>query len=305
MPSFFKRFNKNIRKFRYPSSYLAVDKTLYPHRGRIRFKQDSPSKPAKYGLLYRLVCDATVPYTYFSLPYAGVPEVLDKKKSSNYVTGTDEYTKCLVNGFSTIANMSGCNVSMDRYFSSVALAQWCSERNITIVGTMGLNRKGIPAEIKKTDKHDERSAFYAHGQDGDLMLVSYVDKMKSGNKNIVVLTSMHDNARVTKDEKRKPQVHTLYDHTKGGVDVVDLVSSNCSTRIKSKRCPLNSLAFILDTARTIANTILKENNVKMSTHEFRYQLFKSSVPTHCTAPIRFIKCNTNQPNDEDKTGPVS
>ena len=280
---------------------------MFPYRGRIRFKQVSPSKPAKYGLLYYLLCDATVTYTYFSMPYVGKPEVVDKENpaTSNYFTRTDEYTKYLVSGFSTIANMSGCNVSMDRYFSSVPLAQWCSERNITIVGTMGLHQKGIPAEIKKTDKHDERSAFYAHGQDGDLMLVSYVDKMKSGNKNFVVLTSMHDNARVTKDEKRKPQVHTLYDHTKGGVDVVDLVSSNCSTRIKSKRWPLNSLASILDTARTNANTILKENNVKMSTHEFTYQLFKSSVPTHCTASIRFIKWNTNQPNDEDKTGPVS
>ena len=150
MWSFFERFNKNICKFRYPWSYLAVDQTLYPYHRRNRFKQYSPSKPAKYGLLYRLLCNATVPYTYFSLPYAGKPEVLDKENPATgyYVTGTDEYTKYLVNGFSIIANMSGCSISMDRYFSSVPLAQWCSERNITIVVTMGLDGKGIPAEIK-------------------------------------------------------------------------------------------------------------------------------------------------------------
>ena len=83
---------------------------------------------------------------------------------------------------------------------------------------------------------------------------------------------MHDNVRVTKDKRRKRQAHTFYDHTKGGVDVVDLISSNCSIRIKSKRWPLNSLALIIDTERTNANTILKENNVKMSNHEFTYQL---------------------------------
>ena len=66
MRSFFESFNKNISKFHYPSSYLAVNKTLYPYRGRIGFKQYNPSKPAKYGLLYRSLCDATVPYTYFS-----------------------------------------------------------------------------------------------------------------------------------------------------------------------------------------------------------------------------------------------
>ena len=140
---------------------------------------------------------------------------------------------------------------------------------------MRLDRKGIPAEIKRIDKRDERSTFYVHGKDDDLVLVSYVDKKKSRKKNVVVLTSMQDNIRVTKDERRKPQVHTFYGHTKGGVDVVDLISSNFSTRIKSKRWPLNNLAFILGTARTNANTILKENNVKMSTHEFTYQLARA------------------------------
>ena len=158
MQSFFESFNKNISKFHYPSSYLAVDETLYPYCGRIGFKEYNPSKSAKYGFLYCLLCDATVPYTYFSLPYAGKLEVLNKENPatrSYYVTGTDEYTKYLVNGFFTIANMSRCNISMDRYFTSVPLAQWCLERNITIVGTMPLNWKGIPAEIKKIEKRDE------------------------------------------------------------------------------------------------------------------------------------------------------
>ena len=116
---------------------------------------------------------------------------------------------------------------------------------------------------------------FAHGKDDDLMLVSYVDKKKSGKNNVVVLTSMHDNVRVTKDKRRKPQVHTFYDHKKGSVDVLDFISSNRSTRIKSKRWPLNSLAFILDTARTNANTILKENNMKMSTHQLIYELARA------------------------------
>ena len=138
MQSFFESFNKNISKSGYPSSYLAVDETLYPYGGGIGFKQYNPSKSAKYGLLYRSLCDATVPYTYFSFPSAGKPEVLNKENpaTSYYVTGTDEYTKYLVNGFSTVANMSGCNISIDRYFTSVPLAQWCLERNISIVGTM-------------------------------------------------------------------------------------------------------------------------------------------------------------------------
>ena len=97
MQSFFESFNKNISKFCYPSSYLAVDETLYPYHGRIGFKWYNPSKPVKYGLLHHSFCDATAPYLYFSLLYAGKLKVLNKENpaTSYYVTGTDEYTKIL------------------------------------------------------------------------------------------------------------------------------------------------------------------------------------------------------------------
>ena len=46
---------------------------------------------------------------------------------------------------------------------------------------------------------------------------------------------MHSSVRVTKDDWKKSHVHMLYDQTKGGVDVVDLISSHQSTRFKSPR----------------------------------------------------------------------
>ena len=39
------------------------------------------SKPAKYELLYCSLCDGSVPYTYYSLPYAGKPDVMTKSIS--------------------------------------------------------------------------------------------------------------------------------------------------------------------------------------------------------------------------------
>ena len=43
------------------------------HRGSIDIKHYNPSKPAKYGLLYSSLYDAVVPYTYYTLSYAGKP----------------------------------------------------------------------------------------------------------------------------------------------------------------------------------------------------------------------------------------
>lgn len=69
--------NERNAKMRYPSSLLAIRVTLYPYHGRIGFKQHSPNKPEKYGLLYRCLSDSTTTYTYYSLHYTEKPEVVE------------------------------------------------------------------------------------------------------------------------------------------------------------------------------------------------------------------------------------
>ena len=83
---FFNSFNEQCSRLRVPSEFLSLDETLYPFRGRISMKQYNPNKPAKYGMLYRSISDARIPYTYNTLPYAGKPNVITEH--SEYVTGT-------------------------------------------------------------------------------------------------------------------------------------------------------------------------------------------------------------------------
>ena len=45
---------------------------------------------------------------------------------------------------------------------------------------------------------------------------------------------MHDNVKITNGQRKKPSVHEIYDHTKGGVDVGDRLLRTHSTQIKSK-----------------------------------------------------------------------
>ena len=70
----------------------------------------------------------------------------------------------------------------------------------------------------------------------------------------------------------------MYDHTKGGVDIVDLLSTNHSTRIKSKRWSLKALAFVLDTWRTNAKTILGDKNIKVTNFEFTKHSTGGNIP---------------------------
>ena len=273
---FFEAVNCSFLKLRKPSVHLAIDETLYPYRGRIGFKQYNPSKPAKYGLLFRSLCDSALQYMYFCLPYAGKP---NGQPNEFYVTKTDEYTKYLVNGAIKIGGagcLRGRNISLDRYFTSVTIADWLLEKNITTTGTLRSDRKGIPKEMKSDADREEKSTKWCFSE--KKMLVSYMDKKKSGKKNVLFLTTMYDEIRVSKDQRVKPQPIVYYDHMKGGVDVVDLVSIGASTRSKTKRWTLNANSFICDTTKTNARTLYNEiNNKKLSNFEFTFQLGKELI----------------------------
>ena len=97
------------------------------------------------------------------------------------------------------------------------------------------DRKGILKELKMLDGIEEKSTMYVYSEDGSVMLGILRRQEKECEKNIVLLTTMHDDVRVTKDKRCKPDSLVLYDHTKKGVDAVNLVLTHNTTRIKHKR----------------------------------------------------------------------
>ena len=188
-----------------------------------------------------------MPYTYYTLTYAGKPSKTNNEASKYYISGTDEYTKYLVNGVNNCNFTDGSNISVDWYFTSVTIAHWALEKKITIVSTMRLDRKRYTKRNKSLENREERSVLHVFDNDEKILLVLHIVKKKSGKRNVVVLSTLHDEVRVTKDERRKLDIQKLHDHTKGGIDVVDLTSTSYTTRIKNKRWPINTFAFILYT----------------------------------------------------------
>ena len=51
----------------------------------------------------------------------------------------------------------GTNISMDCHYTSIALAEWLYDKNITCIGTLNSNRKGLPKEIKETKGREKNS----------------------------------------------------------------------------------------------------------------------------------------------------
>ena len=105
----FEDMNERNVRMRYPSPLLAIDETLYPYHGDIGFKQYNPNKSAKYGLLYQSLCNSTIPYTYYSVPYADKIEKVESQAAKYFIffTGTNEYFKYLINELSVYCNLEG------------------------------------------------------------------------------------------------------------------------------------------------------------------------------------------------------
>ena len=139
------------------------------------------------------------------------------------------------------------------------------------------DHEGIPKEMKSLKDREEKSTIFAHHSEKNIMMVLYIDKKKSGKKNIICFTTMYDRVKITNDQRLKPQVIVVYDHTKGGVDVIDLISCHHYTWMKSKCWPLTAFDFMLDTIRTNSKTILEDNKKTFNKFEFTYQLGKSLV----------------------------
>ena len=140
-------------------------------RHQIAFRQYNPNKPHRYGMLIKSLNDSRFPFTYKAAPYAGKPE---QGHGPYYISTTEDYVKYLVNETEKDTCLQGRNISTDRLYTSISLANWLLDRNITTVGTLNTNRIGLPNELKDTRCHEEFSVTcHVESEDKNIYLTTY------------------------------------------------------------------------------------------------------------------------------------
>ena len=80
----------------------------------------------QYGLLCHSLCDSLVQYTYFTLSHILVN--LIQQMALPLTIMYNKYTEYLRNEASKCNRCKGCNISMDRCFTSVTVARWGLEK---------------------------------------------------------------------------------------------------------------------------------------------------------------------------------
>ncbi len=230
-------FVSHSQKAYVPGPSVTVDEQLYPYRGRCRYIQYMPSKPAKYGLKFWLACDSDNYYCTNIQFYCGKDDVRDSDVplGQHVVLSLTEHLR-----------ESGRNITCDNFFTSAQLAQKLHEANMTLVGTVRSNRRELPSVLATHQRREQFSTVQAVNQSNgcSTLLVSYVAKK---NKVVNLISTTHRKATIDhSSEKKKPDVVEYYNHTKGGVDAADERIGTYSTKFKCRRWHVVFFTNILD-----------------------------------------------------------
>ena len=149
-----------------PGYHVTIDEQLVTFRGPVGFRIYNKSKPGRYGLLIRWLCDSEKRYAVKGISYCGVPVygtemVKEQNKSSNIVKKLVE----MLRG-------SGRGITCDRFYTEIDLAaELYREYNLTMTGTLQANRKHIPEESKSTKGRQPTSSVFCFNDMTTLLLL--------------------------------------------------------------------------------------------------------------------------------------
>ena len=106
---------------------------------------------------------------------------------------------------------------------------------------MRKSRTELPPILMPSKERELYSSIYAFRDDASL--VSYVPKKK---KAIILLSTFHKKIQNADDETKKPEIILHYNETKVGVDIMDQMVKNFTTRRATKRWTLALFENFLD-----------------------------------------------------------
>ena len=243
-------FNKQLRRYLTPTECLTIDEMLVKFWRNARFRVYMKDKPGKYGLLFRVIIDASYRYVLNMIPYTGRPQ--SQQGEQQEAGQIIQIVKSLMEPW----RGSGRNISCDRLYTDIDLAEELyNDANLTMVGTLMSNRQRIPNELKMTAGCEVNSTMFAFSP--SIMMASYCSKC---NKVVLMASLMHQDDKVAEEEPHKPDIILYYNETKGGVDTVDKMVRNYSCYVTIRRWPVVVFCNMVNVAAINAFTFWIENN---------------------------------------------
>lgn len=236
--------NENLARNYEPHEAFTIDEQLFPYRGKTKFTQYIPSKPAKYGIKIWWACDSKSKYPLQGKLYTGREEGADRD-----VRQGENVMLQLSNRF----NNTGRTVVADNFFTTLEGVKRLAKVGLAFVGTIRSNKRCVPEEMRKNRSRPIQSSLFGF-HENLISICSYVPKK---NRAVNLLSTVH----YTKDcvgDVNKPEAILFYNANKAGVDCMDQMITHFTTKRPTKRWTFAFFCNMLDIMALAAYCICKE-----------------------------------------------
>lgn len=230
----YEKWNNNLSRMFNPNLNVVVDEQMVPFRGKCPFRQYIPSKPSKYGLKIWALCDCESSYIWNTQVYTG--------KAPNTKPEVNQGKRVVLD---LVQNLRGRCVTADNFFSSHDLVRELAKKQLTFTGTVRKNKLFLPPKLVDQKKNAVYHSQFLFDNTYKISLVSYVPKK---GRMVLLMSSNHCSASISKNENKKPQMILDYNHTKGGVDTADQMLAKYSVQRKTERWPKAVAYYMINTS---------------------------------------------------------
>lgn len=236
--------NQNLANNYEPHENITVDEQLFPYRGRTKFTQYIPSKPAKYGIKIWWACDSKTKYPLQGKLYTGREEGAERE-----INQGQNVLLQLANPYRN----SGRTVIADNFFTTLEGVKQLAGNGLSFVGTIRSNKRCVPNEMRKHHSRPVLSSLFGFHEN----LVSICSYVPKKNKAVNLISTMHYTKNVV-GEAKKPDAIMFYNSTKAGVDCMDQMVTHFTSKRSTKRWTFAFFCNMLDIMGLAAFCICKE-----------------------------------------------
>ncbi|XP_067121313.1 piggyBac transposable element-derived protein 4-like [Centruroides vittatus] len=212
-----------------PERDISIDESLLMWKGSLTWRTHMPRKRTRMGVKSYLLCESSTGYVYDMLIYTGESTILSDKVKDLDLKGFNKTSRVVLTLMESRLD-KGHRLFLDNYFSSPKLYDTLARYKTDVVGTVRINRKDLPPDMKdKVLNPGEVCSWYR----GKLMALIWRDK-----KDVCMLSTIHDGSMKSFKSKRrkarmKPAAVLDYNKGMGGVDLADQCINTYA--IKKKR----------------------------------------------------------------------
>ena len=207
------KLQDNFRLAYTPGQNISVDEQMIGTKCRVSFIQYMPKKPTKFGIKVWVLADS-------SNGYCSRFEIYTGKVEGGVDVGLPTR---VVHNLSVDFRYQGYHLYFDNFYTSPSLCQQLLENGILSCGTVRVNRRGLPEDIKPAPRDGFRRGDILFRKCGSLTAVRWKDK-----RDVTAISTLHGNdvtiIPARRDEQksvRKPKMIVDYNSHMGGVDLLD------------------------------------------------------------------------------------